>query len=196
MQLLKRILQRGTGEFPIDAPIHDTSVAVHYSVYRPDAPEVPIFTSRPEPPGAARAAHAAAHAAGPGSAASGAEHPDGAAEFTTGDGAMAMGVEMALKLMLPGEQSLLQLHPDYGFGTCVDGAHAALPRAEPLLVHLELCRFARDSHPEAMDTEQVRPTGWLGCARIGGQVHDVGLALESSHRKWCDGSDLHLLQLQ
>jgi FKBP-type peptidyl-prolyl cis-trans isomerase len=142
VQVMKRQLKRGIGEFPLDAPVHDATVRLHYSIYRPGAPDDVLFTTR----NAGAAAEEADDAGGAGDP----------FHFTTGDGAMPTGVEMAVKLMLPHERCSVAVEPDFGFATCVAGAHAGLPRDEALVFELELVSFVKEVHPEAMTADQAR----------------------------------------
>lgn len=133
LQVLKRKLQEGTGTFPVDAPVQDAAVSIKYSIHHATADGRPgrcVFHSELEPPRV---------------------HD---ATFTTGEGVMAAGVEMAIKLMLPGERSEVRMHPDFGFSTA-DEAPAGVPQDEVLVAVVELVTFDREGHPEVMDAAQV-----------------------------------------
>jgi hypothetical protein len=134
-QVLKRTLQRGRGEFPIDTPMHDATVRIHYSAHAAAAPEGTLFSSRTDA----------------------AEGDEGAiaVEVTTGDGLLPTGVEMAIKLMLPGERCEVVVEPKFGLASCIDGVFEGLPRDEALLWKVELESFQKEVHPEVMNAEQV-----------------------------------------
>jgi hypothetical protein len=144
---MKRKTRRGRGSFPIDAPVHDATVRLHYSVHRPAAPEQVLFSTR----GSSNTPSTASADVEAGMVAE-------ALEFTTGEGIMPVGVEMAVKLMLPGEQCTVTVHPEFGYSTCCTCAKVVdevVPRDEVLVFLLELESFAKEIHPEAMNARQV-----------------------------------------
>jgi FKBP-type peptidyl-prolyl cis-trans isomerase 2 len=145
VQVTKRILQKGKGEFPIDAPIGDATVSIHYSVHRHGKPDEVLYSTRTA--GASTAAEGA----------NGNHHtPSGEpVNVSTGDGMLPSGLEMAVKLMLLRERCHVVVHPDFGFRTCVAGVHEQLPRDETLEFDLELVSFEKEMHPEAMNAGQV-----------------------------------------
>lgn len=160
-------------------------------MYTAEAPAQLLFTTGV--PGPADTVHKAAEAAvavpDNGNAADRTRQEQahaGPREVMLGDGALPLGIEMALKLMLPGEQSIVDLHPDYGFATCVPGMHPELPREDTLRVHLQLVDYARDSHPEAMDTEQVRTAQMRPCCAAA-QHQNFRAPAQSFHLvcSWC-----------
>ena len=138
MQVLKRTLQRGEGSFPIDTPMHDATVRIHYSIHAPNGPGDALYSTH--------------NTASDESTDSGAA----AAEVTTGDGLLPTGVEMAIKLMLPGERCEVLVQPKFGLATCIDGVHESAPRDQALLWKVELQSFEKEVHPEVMDADQVR----------------------------------------
>ena len=136
MQVLKRKLEEGTGMFPVDAPIRDAAVTIRYSLHHasPDGrPAACVQNGATEPPK---------------------QHD---ATFTTGEGAMPAGMEMALKLMLPGERAEVLMHPDFGLSTCdeVPQDLADVPVDQQMVAVVELVSFEREGHPEVMDATQV-----------------------------------------
>jgi hypothetical protein len=68
---------------------------------------------------------------------------------------MPMGVEISLKLMLPGEQSEVMCKPSHGYKTCVDAAPANVPTDETLYFSIELISFEKEGHPQAMDADEM-----------------------------------------
>jgi hypothetical protein len=149
MQVLKRKLRQGRGTFPIDAPVNDATVRLHYSVAPVAQPDKILFTTCKD-----------LHRFG--------EMPDRVAQadkgedgfqFTTGEGVMPVGVEMAVKIMLPGEVCGLTVAPEFGLRTCAEGETAerfnAIYQEEDLHFVLWLVSFDVEGHPQAMDAEQV-----------------------------------------
>ena len=68
---------------------------------------------------------------------------------------MPIGMEMALKLMLPGESCELTCGPKYGYeGCCSKAPEGVLPEST-LLFSIELLEFEKEGHPQAMDAEQI-----------------------------------------
>jgi hypothetical protein len=137
----------------MDAPVNDATVRLHYSVTRLAQPDNILFTTcqglhhvcnMPETSATRAAADSNAD-----------ENPF---EFTTGEGIMPMGVEMAVKLMLPGEVCRLAVWPDFGLSTCADGDAAdrfGVSLEEPLQFVLWLLSFDVEGHPQAMNADQV-----------------------------------------
>lgn len=150
-------MQKGTGTFPVDAPINDATVRLHYSVYRPDAPDAELCSTY--------AAGAGADAGKP-------------LEFTTGEGVLPHGVEMAIKLMLPGERCTVTVAPEHGFRTCGDpdaaAAEAGAPLDETLTFALWLVSFTPEGHPQVMDAAQVRAPDCAAMRAMGATTaHDT-----------------------
>ena len=139
--MLKRTLQRGEGSFPIDTPMHDATVRIHYSIHAPNGPGDALYSTHNTVSGES------------------AEGGVAAAEVTTGDGLLPTGVEMAIKLMLPGERCEVLVQPKFGLGTCIDGVHESAPRDQALLWKVQLQSFEKEVHPEVMDADQVSSCG-------------------------------------
>jgi hypothetical protein len=133
VQVLKRKVKDGVGIFPVDAPVQDATVNITYSLHWPTSSKQAgacVFNGDRETPRQLEAC------------------------FTTGEGFMASGMEMALKLMLPGEQSEVFMDPQYGFATASEVPEGA-PTADALAVCLALNSFEKEGHPQAMDADQV-----------------------------------------
>lgn len=120
--VLKRRLQEGEGEFPVDCPLHDTTVRLHYRL-RSLAGGVPgpwLYDSRSRSSSngsssngsAASAGSATAAAADSGSGGSGQAAP---VEVDTGCGELPEGLELVVKLMVPGELASATATPHYAY---------------------------------------------------------------------------------
>lgn len=94
--VLKRRLQEGEGEFPVDCPLHDTSVRLHYRVRSLAGPS-------PGPWLADSRTRSSSSSTDP--AKGGGSGPDAAPplEVDTGCGELPEGLELVVKLMVPGE---------------------------------------------------------------------------------------------
>jgi hypothetical protein len=134
-QVLKRKCREGTGTFPVDAPVHDATVTVHYSLHESTASKQPgncIFTGASDVNSSKQLE----------------------ATFSTGEGCMATAIEMAVRLMLPGEQSEVYFDPQYGFKEASE-APEGVPVDQPLVASITLVSFEKEGHPQAMDADQV-----------------------------------------
>lgn len=67
---------------------------------------------------------------------------------------MATAVEMAVRLMLPGEQSEVYFEETYGFKDASE-APEGVPVDKPMVAMLTLVSFEKEGHPQAMDAGQV-----------------------------------------
>lgn len=131
----KKRLREGHGEFPVDCPLHDTTVRLHYRVRslaggRPGPWLFDSLQSSSGPPadsewGAAASAACAAVAAAAageggdvataGAAAAGDGVLSGVIEADTGCGELPEGLEMCVKLMVPGEVASATCQPKYAY---------------------------------------------------------------------------------
>lgn len=119
--VLKRRLQEGEGEFPVDCPLHDTTVRLHYRL-RSLAGGVPgpwlydsrsrISSSSNGSSSAASAGSTTAAAADSGSGSGGHAAP---VEVDTGCGELPEGLELVVKLMVPGELASATATPHYAY---------------------------------------------------------------------------------
>jgi len=155
--VVKRRLGAGAGAFPMDCPLQDTRVTVHYRLLV-------------APPGASAAEAAAAAAAASTSGGSGngapwaydsrVEHPDGVS-FETGCEQLPAGLELAVKLMLPGELSAVGCAPRYGYAGRDDAPPGAAAAAGDAAVAFELLLvdFERQGHWSAMGLDERLAAG-------------------------------------
>lgn len=67
---------------------------------------------------------------------------------------MAAAIEMAVRLMLPGEESEVYFDGQYGFNETNDTPES-VPLEKAMVVRLALVSFEREGHPQAMDADQV-----------------------------------------
>ena len=104
--VLKRRLQEGQGEFPVDCPLHDTSVRLHYRVRSLAGPS----------PGPWLADSRSRNSSS--SSSSSSPEPGGDApplEVDTGCGELPEGLELVVKLMVPGELASATCSPAYAY---------------------------------------------------------------------------------
>lgn len=113
-EITKRRLKEGDGEFPIDCPLNDTTIRVHYRVRRLDLCQ-PLKADSRGPQGASNewVYDTRQPQAVPDSAVSASgEAADLAAapvEIDTGCGEAPEAIEMCAKLMVPGELALVRV---------------------------------------------------------------------------------------
>ncbi|CAN6471532.1 unnamed protein product [Victoria cruziana] len=89
-RLVKRRVKDGRGEFPMDCPLHDSLLRIHYKGMLLDEERTVFVNTRVDNDG----------------------HP---LEFCSGEGLVPEGLEMCVRLMLPGEVALVTCPPDYAY---------------------------------------------------------------------------------
>ncbi|KAE8696546.1 Peptidyl-prolyl cis-trans isomerase PASTICCINO1 [Hibiscus syriacus] len=105
-RLIKRRLQDGKGEFPMDCPLHDSLLRVHYKGMLLNEKKTVFYDTRVDNQGEPL-------------------------EFSSGEGMVPEGFEMCVRLMLPGEIALVTCPPDYAYdkfsrpANVPEGAHVA-----------------------------------------------------------------------
>uniref|UniRef100_A0A7S3VGN7 peptidylprolyl isomerase n=1 Tax=Dunaliella tertiolecta TaxID=3047 RepID=A0A7S3VGN7_DUNTE len=182
-EVIKRRLREGNGEFPIDCPMHDTCVRVHYRV-RPVRRGVPgdwVLDTRTQHAGGAEALQGEQQQQstenegdGQKQALSTVEEPN-PIEFDTGCREAPQGLEMAIKLMIPGELALISIrgppsaapadsnstqpqsstcHAKYGYGTCDRELPQGITAEDDLDFEVELCGFDKEAHWQVMPMEE------------------------------------------
>ncbi|OVA17744.1 Peptidyl-prolyl cis-trans isomerase [Macleaya cordata] len=103
-RLIKRRIHDGRGEFPMDCPLHDSLLRVHYKGMLLNEERTVFYDTRVDNDG---------------------QH----LEFSSGEGLVPEGLEMCVRLMLPGEIALVTCPPDYAYdkftrpATVPEGAH-------------------------------------------------------------------------
>ncbi|KAJ0088235.1 hypothetical protein Patl1_31761 [Pistacia atlantica] len=88
--LIKRRLRDGKGEFPMDCPLHDSLLRVHYKGMLLNEEKRVFYDTRVDNDGQPL-------------------------EFSSGEGRVPEGFEMCVRLMLPGELALVTCPPDYAY---------------------------------------------------------------------------------
>uniref|UniRef100_A0ACD5XG21 Uncharacterized protein n=1 Tax=Avena sativa TaxID=4498 RepID=A0ACD5XG21_AVESA len=89
-RLIKRRVVDGRGEFPMDCPLHDSLLRVHYKGMLLDEPNSVFYDTKIDNDGEPL-------------------------EFCSGEGLVPEGFEMCVRLMLPGEKSIVTCPPDFAY---------------------------------------------------------------------------------
>ncbi|KNA22518.1 hypothetical protein SOVF_033510 [Spinacia oleracea] len=89
-RLIKRRIRDGEGEFPMDCPLQDSQLCVHYKGMTLDDKKTVFCDTRIDNDGQPL-------------------------EFCSGEGLVPEGFEMSVRLMLPGEIALVTCPPDYAY---------------------------------------------------------------------------------
>ncbi|KAL1370973.1 hypothetical protein HN51_001192 [Arachis hypogaea] len=103
-RLIKRRIRDGKGDFPMDCPLHDSLLRVHYKGTIVNEENRVFYDTRVDNDGEPL-------------------------EFCSGEGLVPEGFEMSVRLMLPGEIALVSCPPDYAYdkfprpANVPDGAH-------------------------------------------------------------------------
>lgn len=103
-RLIKRRVRDGKGEFPMDCPLHDSLLRVHYKGMLLNEEKTIFYDTKFDNDGQPL-------------------------EFGSGEGLVPEGLEMCVRLMLPGEVALVTCPPDYAYDkfprppTVPEGAH-------------------------------------------------------------------------
>ncbi|GBF92152.1 peptidyl-prolyl cis-trans isomerase [Raphidocelis subcapitata] len=126
--VLKRRLRPGRGEFPVDCPLNDTTVRIHYRARQAGGA------------GDAWAFDTAAAAGGGGGGGGGAP-----LEVDTGCGELPEAVELCARLMVPGELARAVAQPRYAYQGRDDAPAGVRPEAA-VEFEVELVDFEREGH--------------------------------------------------
>ncbi|CAN6724001.1 unnamed protein product [Malus baccata var. baccata] len=89
-RLIKRRIHDGKGEFPMDCPLHDSLLRVHYKGMLLNEEKTIFYDTRVDNDGQPL-------------------------EFCSGEGLVPEGFEMCVRLMLPEERALVTCPPDYAY---------------------------------------------------------------------------------
>lgn len=89
-RLIKRRIHDGRGDFPMDCPLHDSLLRVHYKGMLLNEEKTVFYNTRVDNNGQPL-------------------------EFGSGEGLVPEGLEMCVRLMLPGEIALVTCPPDYAY---------------------------------------------------------------------------------
>uniref|UniRef100_A0A0V0IVB0 peptidylprolyl isomerase n=1 Tax=Solanum chacoense TaxID=4108 RepID=A0A0V0IVB0_SOLCH len=137
--LIKRRIRDGRGEFPMDCPLQDSLLRVHYKGLLLNEEKTVFYDTRIDNNGQPL-------------------------EFSSGEGLVPQGFEMSVRLMLPGEVSLVTCPPDYAYDKFERPAN--VPEGAYVQWEIELLDFntPKDwtgfSFREIMDdVEKIKGTG-------------------------------------
>ncbi|KAH9672635.1 peptidylprolyl isomerase [Citrus sinensis] len=138
-RLIKRRIRDGKGEFPMDCPLHDSLLCVHYKGMLLNEEKKVFYDTRVDNDGQPL-------------------------EFSSGEGLVPEGFEMCVRLMLPGEIALVTCPPDYAYDKFLRPAN--VPEGAHIQWEIELLGFEKPkdwtglSFDGIMDeAEKIRVTG-------------------------------------
>ncbi|BAF12096.1 peptidyl-prolyl cis-trans isomerase PASTICCINO1 [Oryza sativa Japonica Group] len=138
-RLIKRRVVDGKGEFPMDCPLHDSLLRVHYKGMLLDEPKSIFYDTRVDNHGEPL-------------------------EFCSGEGLVPEGFEMCVRLMLPGEKSIVTCPPDFAYDKFPRPAN--VPEGAHVQWEIELLGFEMPkdwtgfTFQEIMDdAEKIKTTG-------------------------------------
>ncbi|OWM81771.1 hypothetical protein CDL15_Pgr007809 [Punica granatum] len=138
-RLIKRRIRDGKGEFPMDCPLHDSRLQVHYKGMLLNEQKTVFYDSR-------------------------ADNNGQPLEFSSGEGHVPEGFEMCVRLMLPGEIALVTCPPDYAYDKFPRPAN--VPEGAHIQWEIELLGFEMPRDWTGLDfrsimdeAEKIRNTG-------------------------------------
>lgn len=138
-RLIKRRIKDGKGEFPMDCPLQDSRLRVHYKGMLIDKEKTVFYDTRVDNHGQPL-------------------------EFSSGEGLVPEGFEMCVRLMLPEEISLVTCPPDYAYDKFTRPAN--VPEGAHVQWEIELLGFemlkdwtGMDFRAIMDDVEKTKGTG-------------------------------------
>ncbi|XP_021755683.1 peptidyl-prolyl cis-trans isomerase PASTICCINO1-like [Chenopodium quinoa] len=138
-RLIKRRIRDGEGEFPMDCPLQDSQLCVHYKGMLLDDKKTVFYDTRIDNDGQPL-------------------------EFCSGEGLVPEGFEMSVRLMLPGELALVTCPPDYAYDKFPRPAN--VPEGAYVEWEIELLNFEMPKDWTGLDfrgimaeAENIRSTG-------------------------------------
>ncbi|EXC04103.1 Peptidyl-prolyl cis-trans isomerase PASTICCINO1 [Morus notabilis] len=138
-RLIKRRIRDGKGEFPMDCPLHDSLLRVHYKGMLLSEENRVFYDTRIDNNGQPL-------------------------EFSSGEGLVPEGFEMCVRLMLPGEVALVTCPPDYAYDKFPRPTN--VPEGAHIQWEIELLGFETPKDWTGMnfqsimdDAEKIRSTG-------------------------------------
>ncbi|XP_028786005.1 peptidyl-prolyl cis-trans isomerase PASTICCINO1 [Neltuma alba] len=138
-RLIKRRIRDGKGDFPMDCPLHDSLLRVHYKGMVLDEEKRVFYDTRVDNDGQPL-------------------------EFCSGEGLVPEGFEMCVRLMLPGEVALVTCPPDFAYDKFPRPAN--VPEGANIQWEIELLGFEMpkdwtgfDFKSIMDDAEKIRNTG-------------------------------------
>lgn len=138
-RLIKHRLRDGKGEFPMDCPLQDSLLRVHYKGMLLNEEKTVVIDTRIDNDGQPL-------------------------EFSSGEGLVPEGFEMCVRLMLPGEVALVTCPPDYAYDKFTRPAN--VPEGAHIEWEIELLGFEMPKDWTGLDfqgvmdeAEKIRTTG-------------------------------------
>ncbi|KAK9290278.1 hypothetical protein L1049_008445 [Liquidambar formosana] len=138
-RLIKRRIHDGRGDFPMDCPLHDSLLRVHYKGMLLNEEKMVFYDTRVDNNGQPL-------------------------EFSSGEGLVPEGFEMSVRLMLPGEIALVTCPPDYAYDKFPRPAN--VPEGAHVQWEIELLGFETPKDWTGLDfksimddAEKIRGTG-------------------------------------
>lgn len=138
-RLIKRRIRDGRGEFPMDCPLHDSQLQVHYKGMLLNEEKTVFYDTRVDNDGQPL-------------------------EFGSGEGLVPEGFEMCVRLMLPGEVALVTCPPDYAYEKFPRPAN--VPEGAHVIWEIELLGFEMPQDWTGLnfrsimdEAEKIRSTG-------------------------------------
>ncbi|KZV53412.1 hypothetical protein F511_10198 [Dorcoceras hygrometricum] len=127
-RMIKRRIRDGRGEFPMDCPLQDSLLHVHYKGMLLNEEKTVFYDTRVDNDG----------------------HP---LEFRSGEGLVPEGFEMCTRLMLPGEIALVTCPPDYAY----DKFHRPdkVPQGSYVQWEIELLDYEKQKDWTGMNFRQI-----------------------------------------
>ncbi|KAI3772629.1 hypothetical protein L6452_03819 [Arctium lappa] len=127
-RLIKRRIKDGKGEFPMDCPLQDSRLRVHYKGMLMDEEKTVFYDTRVDNHGQPL-------------------------EFSSGEGLVPEGFEMCVRLMLPEEISLVTCPPDYAYDKFTRPAN--VPEGAHVQWEIELLGFEMQKDWTGMDFRAI-----------------------------------------
>lgn len=127
-RLIKRRIRDGKGEFPMDCPLQDSRLRVHYKGMLTDEKKTVFYDTRVDNHGQPL-------------------------EFSSGEGLVPEGFEMSVRLMLPEEISLVTCPPDYAYDNFTRPAN--VPEGAHVQWEIELLGFEMQKDWTGMDFRAI-----------------------------------------
>lgn len=138
-RLIKRRMRDGRGEFPMDCPLHDSLLRVHYKGMVLNKEKTVFYDTKVDNNGQPL-------------------------EFSSGEGLVPEGFEMCVRLMLPEEMALVTCPPDYAYDKFPRPAN--VPEGAYIQWEIELLGFEVPKDWTGMDfrgimddVEKIKATG-------------------------------------
>ncbi|BAT96328.1 Peptidyl-prolyl cis-trans isomerase [Vigna angularis] len=138
-RLIKRRIRDGKGDFPMDCPLHDSLLRVHYKGTVLNEEKKVFYDTRVDNDGQPL-------------------------EFCSGEGLVPEGFEMSVRLMLPGEIALVTCPPDYAYDKFPRPSN--VPEGAHIQWEIELLSFETPKDWTGLDfktimneAESIRNTG-------------------------------------